>query len=133
MPPPQDPCRTEFTGSWESTQSMTDYSLWSTRSAAVLVNGRVGFRRTVLADAKPRLGSSGEEQFVLSPSRTGSSSVRACRRNALVEACLGLLEQTTFSGQGLRGRCGVVHNSGSCRVQIGCCGIQPGISLKQSD
>src|SRR4051795_7532978 len=102
---PQYPGRNEFTGSWGTTRS--------------------------IADAKPGLGSSRKEEFVLSPSRAGSSPIRACRRDALLEAGLSLLEQTAFAGEGLRGHGGVVHKGRRRRVQIGCCGIQARISLEQ--
>lgn len=81
----------------------------------------------------PVLGSSCKEEFVLSPSRAGSSAVRACSGDALLEARLSFLEQTAFSGEGLRSECGVLHNGSRCRVQIGCCGIQARISLKQNN
>jgi len=46
---------------------------------------------------------------------------------------LGFREQTALPGKGLTGPIGVVHNSGSCRVQIGCCSIQAGISFELGD
>ncbi|MFC5485591.1 hypothetical protein, partial [Microvirga aerilata] len=46
---------------------------------------------------------------------------------------MSLLEETAFSGERPRGKCGVLHN-GSCRcVQIGCCGIKPRIPLQQNN
>src|SRR5829696_1668930 len=108
---PQDPCRNEFTG-------------------LLVRRAEKWVPATALAGAEPGLGSGRKEEFTLSPSGTGSSSVRACGRDPLVEACLSFLEQTALSGEGLRRQCGVVHNSGSRRVQIGCCGIQAGISLE---
>ena len=67
------------------------------------------------------------------PRSRGVRCIRACRRDALVEACLSLLEQTALSDEGLRGPCAVVQNGGRCSVQVGCCCIQSGISLEQDN
>src|SRR5829696_6808980 len=82
---PQDPCRNEFTG--------------------LLVRRAEKWVPAPSVAAEPRLGSGRKEELALSPSCAGSSSIRACRRDALLKACLSFLEQTSFSGEGLRGRC----------------------------
>jgi hypothetical protein len=86
-----------------------------------------------VADEEPGLGSGREEEFVLPPNRACSSSVRTCRCDTLLEALLSLFEQTAFSGRGPRSESGVLHNGSRCCVQIGCCGIQARISLKQNN